>query len=108
MLKDKNLYCVGGYIRDEILGIKNFDIDYCYQGNAIEFTKDNFQVIKENPSFGTVKAFAENIEADVKSVKSAYALFKKYRSGKNTQMACEDYLQLSNVVDSYFCSNIEQ
>ena len=28
MLKDKNLYCVGGYIRDEILGIKNFDIDY--------------------------------------------------------------------------------
>ena len=34
MLKDKNLYCVGGYIRDEILGIKNFDIDYCYQGNT--------------------------------------------------------------------------
>ena len=70
MLKDKNLYCVGGYIRDEILGIKNFDIDYCYQGNAIEFAKNNFQVIKENPSFGTVKAFVENIgELDIASTR---------------------------------------
>lgn len=70
MFKDKNLYCVGGYIRDEILGIKNFDIDYCYQGNAIEFAKDNFQVIKENPSFGTVKAFVENIgEVDIASTR---------------------------------------
>ena len=70
MLKDKNLYCVGGYIRDEILGIKNFDIDYCYQGNAIEFAKDNFQVIKENPSFGTVKALVENVgEVDIASTR---------------------------------------
>ena len=70
MLKDKNLYCVGGYIRDEILGIKNFDIDYCYQGNAIEFAKNNFQVIKENPSFGTVKALVEGMgEVDIASTR---------------------------------------
>lgn len=73
-----------------------------------EFSQEmEAEEIKKNVS-EELKAFAENIEADVKSVKSAYALFKKYRSGKNTQMACEDYLQLSNVVDSYFCSNIEQ
>ena len=70
MLKDKNLYCVGGYIRDEILGIKNLDIDYCYQGNAIEFAKNNFQVIKENPSFGTVKALVESVgEVDIASTR---------------------------------------
>lgn len=70
MLKDKDLYCVGGYIRDEILGIKNFDIDYCYQGNAIEFAKKNFQIIKENPSFGTVKALVNGVgEVDIASTR---------------------------------------
>lgn len=70
MLKNSNLYCVGGYIRDEILGIKNFDIDYCYQGNAIEFAQKNFNVIKENTAFGTVKVLtSDNQEIDIASTR---------------------------------------
>ena len=70
MLKESKLYCVGGYIRDELLGIKNFDIDYCYQGNAIEFAKKNFCIIKENPSFGTVKVLTnDNQEIDIASTR---------------------------------------
>lgn len=86
-------------VLDEKQLLQFFEAEFSQEQEADE--------IKKNVS-EELKAFAENIEADVKSVKSAYALFKKYRSGKNTQMACEDYLQLSNVVDSYFCSNIEQ
>ena len=33
-INDKNLYYVGGVVRDEILGVKNLDIDLCYEGNA--------------------------------------------------------------------------
>lgn len=33
------LYYVGGVVRDEILGIKSFDVDMTYEGNAIEFAK---------------------------------------------------------------------
>ena len=39
-IKDKNLYFVGGVVRDEILGIKSLDIDYTYEGDAIEFAKE--------------------------------------------------------------------
>ena len=55
-LKDKNLYYVGGVVRDEILGAQNFDTDFCYEGNAIEFAcKSGLKIIKENPDFGTVR-----------------------------------------------------
>ena len=53
-LQDKNLYFVGGVVRDEILEIKSFDTDYCYEGNAIEFSK-NLNVTQSNPDFGTVR-----------------------------------------------------
>ena len=36
-IKDKNLYYVGGVVRDEILGLPSFDTDFCYEGDAIEF-----------------------------------------------------------------------
>ena len=44
-IKDKNLYYVGGVVRDEMLGISSIDTDYCYEGNAIDFSK-NFNVKK--------------------------------------------------------------
>ena len=48
-IKDKNLYYVGGVVRDEILGIQSFDTDFCYEGNAIEFAKrEGFKIIREN------------------------------------------------------------
>ncbi len=55
-LKDKNLYYVGGVVRDEILGTQSFDTDFCYEGNAIEYArKSGLNIIKENPDFGTVR-----------------------------------------------------
>ena len=33
LLVDKNLYYVGGVVRDEILGINSVDTDFCYEGD---------------------------------------------------------------------------
>ena len=67
-LKDRNLYFVGGVVRDEMLGIPSFDTDYCYEGNAIEFFK-NLNVIKTNPDFGTVKVLDEGKAIDIASTR---------------------------------------
>ena len=68
-IKDKNLYYIGGVVRDEILGIPSFDVDFCYEGNAIEFSK-NFNVIKTNPDFGTVRIIFEDQEIDIASTRT--------------------------------------
>lgn len=67
-LKDNNLFYVGGVVRDEILGVSSLDIDYTYQGNAIEFAK-NLDVIKVNPDFGTVRILFEGVEIDIASTR---------------------------------------
>lgn len=69
MLKDKNLYYVGGVVRDEFLGKESVDTDFCYEGNAIEFSK-KFNVIKENPAFGTVRVLFEGKEIDIASTRT--------------------------------------
>ena len=68
-LKDKNLYYVGGVVRDEILNSPSFDIDFCYEGNAIEFA-ENLNIIKTNPEFGTVRVLTENGEIDIASTRT--------------------------------------
>ena len=60
-IKDKNLYYVGGVVRDEFLGVESLDVDYCYEGNAIDFAQ-NLNVIKTNPDFGTVRVIDSAIE----------------------------------------------
>ena len=67
-IKDKNLYFVGGVVRDAFLNISSFDIDFCYEGNAIEFAK-NLNVIKTNPDFGTVRVQSEEGEIDIASTR---------------------------------------
>ena len=67
--KDKNLYYVGGIVRDEILGIPSFDVDFCYEGNAIEFAQ-NLNIIKSNPDFGTVRVQSEAGEIDIASTRT--------------------------------------
>ena len=70
-LKDKNLYYVGGVVRDEILGLPSLDIDYCYEGNAIEFAKaKGLNIIKENPEFGTVRVLLDGQRIDIASTRS--------------------------------------
>lgn len=56
-LKNKNLYYIGGVVRDEILGTPNFDIDLTYNGNAIEFAKNlpDAEIVQINEPFGTVR-----------------------------------------------------
>jgi len=68
-LKDKNLYYVGGVVRDEILGIKSFDKDFCYEGNAIIFSQ-NLNKLRENPDFGTVRVLFNNEEIDIASTRT--------------------------------------
>jgi len=66
--KDENLYYVGGVVRDEILGLPSFDIDLCYVGDAIEFSK-SYNVIKTNPEFGTVRILENEKEIDIASTR---------------------------------------
>lgn len=68
-LKDKNLYYVGGVVRDEMLGIPSVDTDYCYEGNALEFAK-NLNIIKTNPDFGTVRVDFNGNEIDIASTRT--------------------------------------
>ncbi|MBR2430620.1 CCA tRNA nucleotidyltransferase, partial [bacterium] len=70
VIKDKNLYFVGGVVRDEILGIKSLDIDYTYEGDAIEFAKEKgLNIIKTNPDFGTVRVLTSTGEIDIASTR---------------------------------------
>ena len=69
ILKDEKLYYVGGVVRDEVLGIESFDIDYCYEGNAIDFAR-NLNVIKENPDFGTIRVIIDGEQIDIASTRT--------------------------------------
>lgn len=51
-----------------------------------------------------LKSYAQNNEINPKAMKTAYALFKKFRSGKNTAVECEDYAELSGIIENYFAS----
>ena len=70
-LKDKNLYYVGGVVRDELLGAGSFDTDFCYEGDAIKFAEENFKenIIKTNPDFGTVRIEIDGKEIDIASTR---------------------------------------
>lgn len=69
-LKDKNLYYIGGVVRDEMLGIPSLDTDYCYEGDAIEFAKQKgLNIIRENEAFGTVRVLFEGKEIDIASTR---------------------------------------
>ena len=68
-IRDKNLYYVGGVVRDELLGLPSFDIDYCFAGNAIEFSK-GLNIIKTNSDFGTVRIQTEKCEIDIASTRT--------------------------------------
>lgn len=67
-LKDKNLYYVGGCVRDEIIGVPSYDIDLCYEGNAIKFA-ENLNVIKTNTAFGTVRIDYDGQIVDIASTR---------------------------------------
>lgn len=49
-----------------------------------------------------MKSFAEHNSIGIKALTSAYSLFKKYRSGNNTEFECDEYTQLSTMVSDHF------
>ena len=71
-IKDKNLYFIGGIVRDEILGSPSFDIDLVYDGNAIEFAKSISQavILQINEAFGTVRINLDGEIIDIASTRS--------------------------------------
>ena len=71
-LQDKNLYYIGGAVRDEILGEKIFDIDMVYTGDAVEYAKTirDAEILKINEKFGTIKIKLEGREIDIASTRS--------------------------------------
>ena len=66
-LRDKNLFYIGGVVRDKLLGKDSFDIDLTYSGNAVEFVKNlpDAQILQINEPFGTVKIKFEGEEIDI-------------------------------------------
>jgi len=71
-LQDKNLFFIGGIVRDELLGKESFDIDITYQGNAIEYAKTipEAQILQINEPFGTVRIKLNGQEIDIASTRS--------------------------------------
>lgn len=67
---DNSLFYIGGVVRDKLLGIKSFDVDITYVGNAIEYCSKFGKVIRENPDFGTVKVNVDGSEVDFASTRS--------------------------------------
>lgn len=103
-IRDKNLYFIGGVVRDEILGKKSFDIDLTYVGNAIEFVKnlDGVEIVQINEPFGTVKIKFDNQEIDIASSrKESYP--RKGHLPKVEKIACslkEDVLRRDFTINS--------
>lgn len=71
-IKDKNLYYIGGAVRDEILGVKSLDVDLTYDGDAINFVKNlkNIDIIQINKDFGTVRIKSGDQLIDIASTRS--------------------------------------
>ncbi len=75
--------------------IRFFEAEFCDEQEADEIRKG---------IAADLKSFAENNGVSAKSIKSAYALYKKYRSGKNTPEECSDYSEMSSIIEEYFAS----
>lgn len=75
--------------------IKFFEAEYYEELEADEIKKG----ISDD-----MKSFAENNEVSPKSIKSAYSLYKKFKSGKSTSEECSDYAEMSNIIENYFAS----
>ena len=64
------LYYIGGVVRDKLLGVKSFDVDITFEGNAIEHCSQFGERIQENPDFGTIRVLVNNKEVDFASTRS--------------------------------------
>lgn len=75
--------------------IRFFDAIYAEEMEADEIKKG----ISDD-----MKSFAENNEINPKAMKSAYGLYKRYKSGKNTADDCADYSEMSGIIENFFAT----
>lgn len=64
------LYYIGGVVRDKLLGVKSFDVDITYVGDAIEYCAKFGEVIQGNPDFGTIRVNVGGREVDFASTRA--------------------------------------
>jgi poly(A) polymerase len=77
-----DVYIVGGYVRDEILGINHeMDLDFVVLGNAIEFAKNFDTFVEEKGSLVEFSEFdtARYVFADQSEIEFAGARSESYR-----------------------------
>ena len=85
-IKERNLYYIGGIVRDTILGNECFDIDITYVGDAIEYAqKNNLKILKTNKNFGTV--VTENM--------GGYSWYKNSRLNRISKWSNDEILDTS-------------
>ena len=72
-----------------------FEAEYAQDVEADELKKN----ISEE-----LKGYANNIGVSPKSLKTAFSLYKKFRSGKNSNEDCSAYALMSGIVEEYFTS----
>lgn len=75
-----NIYTVGGFVRDLILGVENLDIDIVVEGDAIAFAKVFSQKAKahltEHEKFGTAYMVLEDdLKIDIVTARKEYYEF---------------------------------
>lgn len=75
-----NIYVVGGFVRDLILGVENLDIDIVVEGDAIAFarvfSKKANAVLTEHEKFGTAYAVLEDdLKIDIVTARKEYYEF---------------------------------
>ena len=100
------LYYIGGVVRDKLLGVKSFDVDITYVGNAIEDCAKFGQVIQENPDFGTIRVNVGGKEVDFASTR-AEIYEKKGHLPIVTKIGCtlkEDVLRRDFTVNAFAMS----
>jgi len=72
-----SVYIVGGFVRDLLLGIPNYDLDIVVEGNGIEFAKHvgrqlNATVVPYDKFFTASVVFKDSFKIDVATARTEY------------------------------------
>ncbi len=78
-----NAFCVGGFVRDLFLGVKNFDLDITVEGSAIKFSKLLAEkltaTLVTHKRFGTATIFIRNKKSNLVRIDIATARTEQYQ-----------------------------
>jgi tRNA nucleotidyltransferase/poly(A) polymerase len=88
---------VGGTVRDELLGHKPSDIDYCVEAKSFLYMRDylysrNYEIYVEKPEYGTLKA-----KCPITKVVSDYSLCRK--DSQYSDFRRPDSIEIANIYE---------